>query len=328
MKVYRDKDADIPILREKSLAVVGYGNQGSAFAKNLRDSGLNVSVALPESSRTIPTAISDGFPVISNDDVHRADIILMMLPDHLHGEFCSAHLDRRLNKGQCLVFAHGYSIHFGLVSPPNGILCSLVAPHGPGKDLRAAFKNGDGISCFVAAHPEKSAASLRIAVAIAYTIGCTRMGAFKTTFAHETLGDLFGEQALLCGGLTHLTMAVFETLIANGIPAENAYLETAHQLELLAGLIRKHGISGMLDRISRTAQFGTVIAESLFANKKLKTDLQKLFDDVASGRFTDRWSGEYRAGYPQIREFKRRVNSSRFEKTSRKMRKILPDESK
>jgi len=328
MKVYRDKDADISILREKSLAVVGYGNQGSAFAQNLRDSGLNVSISLYESSRSARKAAFDGFPVISNDDAHRADIILLMLPDHLHGEFYSDHLDGKLKRGQALVFAHGYSVHFGLISPPKGVLCVLVAPHGPGKDLRDAFKNGDGISCFVAAHPVKSAASLKVAVATANAIGCTRIGAFKTTFAHETLGDLFGEQALLCGGLSHLTMAVFETLVVNGIPEENAYLETAHQLELLAGLIRKHGISGMLDRISRTAQFGTVTAESLFANKKLKADLQKLFDDVASGRFAGRWSGEYRAGYPQIREFKQRLNSSQFEKTSRKMRKILPEESK
>jgi ketol-acid reductoisomerase len=287
---------------------------------------MNVSVALPGASRSIARAAEDGFPVIANADVHRADVIFMMLPDQLHGEYFNKHLSGRLKRGQALVFAHGYSIHFGHITPPNGVQCLLVAPHGPGKDLREEFEHGSGISCFVASYPDGSKASLKLAIAIASAIGCTRVGAFKTTFVHETLGDLFGEQALLCGGLTHLTIAVFNTLVEHGIPEENAYLETAHQLELLAGLIRKYGSSGMLDRISRTAQFGTVISEPIFDNARIKRDLEKLYQAIKSGRFAKRWRAEHESGYKSIEEFKRKLKSSKFEKASRKMRRLLDDD--
>jgi ketol-acid reductoisomerase len=318
VKIYRDKDADIALISDKSMAVVGYGNQGTAFAQNLRDSGLNVSVSLRERSSSIGM-----FPVVSNEDAYLADMIFMMIPDHLHGEFFDAHLKNRLRRGQALVFAHGYSIHFGLIKLPKGIRCLLVAPHGPGADVRSRFVDGTGLSCFIASHPVNSGTSLEYALAIARACGCTSAGAFKTTFEHEAIGDLFGEQALLCGGLTHLLMAVFDTLVRNGIPPENAYLETAHQLELLASLIREGGVAGMFRRISQTAQFGTVVSEHSIANRKLLSELQKLYDNVASGRFARKWMREYRSGYPSIAEFERRVKSSAFEKTSAKMRRLL-----
>ena len=323
MKIYRDKDSDIALIRDKSIVVVGYGNQGSAFAQNLRDSGLNVSVSLKENSPTIIRATEDGFPVASNDDAHLADMVLMMIPDHLQGEFYDTHLKGKLRRGQTLVFAHGYSIHFGLIKPPKGVRCLLVAPHGPGADVRSRFVDGTGLSCFIASHPVNSGISLKYALAIAQACGFTRAGAFKTTFEHEAVGDLFGEQALLCGGLTHLLMAVFDTLVRNGIPRENAYLETAHQLELLASLIREGGVTGMFRKISQTAQFGTVVSEKSITNRKLQSELQKLYDDVASGRFARKWMREYRSDYPGIAEFEKRIKSSAFEKTSAKMRGML-----
>lgn len=323
MKIYRDKDADVALIRDKSIAVIGYGNQGTAFAQNLRDSGLNVSVSLRERSSSVGKAAEDGFPVVSNGDAHLADMILMMIPDHLHGEFFDVHLKDKLRRAQTLVFAHGYSIHFGLVKPPKGIRCLLVAPHGPGADVRSRFVDGTGLSCFIASHPVSSGTHLKYALAIAKAIGCTRAGAFKTTFEHEAVGDLFGEQALLCGGLTHLLMAVFDTLVRNGIPRENAYLETAHQLELLARLIREGGVTGMFRKISQTAQFDTVVSEHSIANRKLLSELQKLYDDVASGGFARKWMREYRSDYPGIAEFEKRIKSSSFEKTSIMMRKTL-----
>ncbi len=326
MRLYKDKDADLSVIRGRSIVVIGYGNQGSAFAQNLRDSGLDVSVSLDEKSESIRQAVEDGFPVVSNDDAHLADIVLMMLPDHLHGWFFDTYLSDRLRHNQALVFAHAYSIHFGLIKPPKGVRCALVAPHGPGRDLRSTFVNGSGISCFVAANPANSHLSLKIALAIAKACGCTRAGAFKTTFEREALGDLFGEQALLCGGLTHLLTAAFDTLVKNGIPPENAYLETAHQLELLAGFIRNSGVAGMFKGISRTAQFGTVISEKSIANTKLLSELQKLYDDIASGRFARRWMVESEAGYPKIKEFLKRTGSSRLEKTSAKLRKLLEED--
>jgi ketol-acid reductoisomerase len=249
----------------------------------------------------------------------------MMMPDHMHGEFFDAHLKGRLTSGCTLVFAHAYSIHFGLIRPPRGVRCLLVAPHGPGADLRSRYVAGSGLSCFVAGYPVNSGTSLKIALAIAKACGCTRAGAFKTTFEHEAVGDLFGEQALLCGGLTHLLTAVFDTLVRNGIPRENAYLETAHQLELLAGLIRDGGVTGMFQRISQTAQFGTAVSEKSIAGRQLLTKLQRLYDDVASGKFARKWEQEYRSGYRKIAEFKRRIRSSALEKTSARMRRILDE---
>jgi ketol-acid reductoisomerase len=323
VRVYKDKDADLAVISDSSIVAVGYGNQGEAFAKNLRDSGLNVSVALPENSPSIEKAAGDGFPVVCNEDAIAADIILLMIPDHLHSGFFNSHLAGKLERNQVLVFAHGYSVHFGLIKAPEGIRCLLVAPHGPGKDLRSRYLDGLGLSCFVASQPSNSRISLKVALAIAKACGCTRAGAFKTTFEYEALGDLFGEQALLCGGLTHLLMAVFDTLVKNGIPRENAYLETAHQLELLAGLLRKSGVTGMLRRISRTAQFGTVVSERSIANKRLALDLQKLYDEIASGRFARMWERESATGYRRIAEFTERVRSSALERTRIRMQKVL-----
>lgn len=323
MRLYKDKDVDPSVIAGRSLAVIGYGSQGSAFAHNLRDSGFDVSVSLDEKSASVTRAAEDGFPVISNEDAYLADILLMMLPDHMHGWFFDTFLSGRLKHGQSLVFAHAYSIHFGLIKPPKGVRCALVAPHGPGKDLRSAFVSGSGISCFVASSPAGSRISLKIALAIAKACGCTRVGAFKTTFESEAIGDLFGEQALLCGGLVHLMTAAFDILVKNGIPPENAYLETAHQLELLAGLIRNSGVTGMFEQISRTAQFGTVISENSIANAKLLSELQKLYDDIASGTFSRRWMAESEEDYPKIKEFLKRTRSSRLEKTSKKVRELI-----
>ena len=324
MKIYRDKDADVSLIGDKSIVIVGYGNQGAAFAANLRDSGLNVSVALQEKSTSISRAIEDGFPVISNEDACSADMIFLMIPDHKHGEFYDEYLDNRLKRSQALVFAHGYSIHFKLIIPPKGVRCLLVAPHGPGRDLRSRYVEGSGLSCFIAGYPVNSGMSLKIALAVSKACGCTCAGAFKTTFEHETLGDLFGEQALLCGGLSSLTKAVFDILVRNGMPPENAYLETAHQLRLLADLLQKGGIVGMMEKISETAQFGTVVAEKAVANDKLFIELQKLYDNIVSGDFASSWMREYKSGYPAITEYVKRIRSSQFEKTSHKMRRRVP----
>lgn len=325
MKIYRDKDADLTLLKDRSIVIIGYGNQGTAFAHNLRDSGFDVAIALRSPSKSASIAVDDGFPVVDNADAVAADLLLFMLPDHLHGEFFKEHLEGKLRKGQVLVFAHGYSVHFGLIDAPSGVSCLLVAPHGPGSDLRDRYLDKTGLSCFVAAHPKNSGKPLHLAVAIAAACGCTRAGAFKTSFENETIGDLFGEQALLCGGLSHLILSVFDTLVDNGIPPENAYLETANQLDLLARLIREYGIAGMMDRVSLTAQFGTVTAEKVLGNKALRSKLQRLCDDVKSGSFSKRWAEEYKRGYPKLDEFKKSLRKSLFEITSRKMRKLLED---
>lgn len=325
MKVYRDKDTDLSLIRDKSIVVVGYGNQGKAFACNMRDSGLNVAVALDNTSESIRRAADDGFAIVSNEDVYLADIILMMLPDHLHGDYYLQFLDSKMRKGQSLIFAHGYSIHFGFVKPPVDIDCLLVAPHGPGKDLRESFIDGSGISCFVATRPDRARKSLGIALAIAGAIGCARVGAFRTTFAHETIGDLFGEQALLCGGLSALTIAAFDTLVMHGIPPENAYLETAHQLRLLAKLIEEDGIAGMMERVSKTAQFGTMTASESISDTHLKRKFDKMLKDIMTGKFAREWDKEYRDGGRKLDKFSKNLRSSNFEKTAEIIRQLLSE---
>ncbi len=325
MKVYRDNEVDLKLIRDKSIVVIGYGNQVRAFAQNMKDSGLNVAIALEEKSKSIRQAVDDGFPVISNDDTHRAEIILMLLPDHFHGDYYLRFLDGKLSKGQSLVFAHGYSIHFGFVKPPDGVNCLLIAPHGPGKDLRESYTDGTGISCFVATRLDRARKSLGIALAIAGTIGCTRVGAFRTTFEHEAVGDLFGEQALLCGGLSAMTIAAFDTLVKHGIPPENAYLETAHQLQLLANLIEEGGITGMMGRISKTAQFGTMTANETISDSHLERKFDRIMKDVLSGKFAREWENEHRSGGRRLRKFIRSLRSSGFEKTARKMKKLLSE---
>ncbi len=292
----------------------------------MRDSGLNVAVALDDRSESIRRAADDSFPIVSNEDVHLADIVLMLFPDHLHGDYYLQYLDGKIRKGQSLVFAHGYSIHFGFVKPPDCINCLLVAPHGPGKDLRESFIDGSGISCFVATRPDRARKPLGIALAIAGAIGCTRVGAFRTTFEHETIGDLFGEQALLCGGLSALTIAAFDTLVRHGIPPENAYLETAHQLRLLANLIEKGGITGMMEKVSKTAQFGTMTANKSIADQHLKRKLDKMLKDVVTGKFAREWDKEYREGGKGIRDFVKDLRSSNFEKTAKRIKKLLSED--
>jgi ketol-acid reductoisomerase len=323
MKIYYDSDADISLIADLSIVVVGYGNQGKAFALNMRDSGLSVSVALHRDSHSMSGAVDDGFPVVDNDDACHADLILMMLPDHIHGMYYNEYLAGKLREEQTLVFAHGYSVHFGLITPPEGVGCALVAPHGPGKDLRDRFTKGDGLSCFVGAHAGRSRKTMQIAVAIAKAVGATRVGAIKTTFEYEAIGDLFGEQALLCGGLSALTEATYDTLVDNGIPPENAYLETAHQLRLLAEIIEQEGIGGMVDRISMTAQFGAMDFSARFVDGPLRKKLQRIYERVVSGKFARTWDREYRAGCENLNRFKMDIQKSGLERTGMRLRKLL-----
>ena len=325
MKVYRDNETNPSLLKDKSIAVVGFGNQGSAFAFNLRDSGLDVSVALNKESKTIQAVAEHDFPIIENTCVANCEIILLLIPDHLQSEYYGLHLDRRLRKGQTIVFAHGLSVAFKQIVPPAGVFCSLVAPHGPGTDLRSRYLDGTGLSCFVASHPVGSRKGLAIAVAIAGACGCTKAGAFKTTFRDEAIGDLFGEQSLLCGGLIYLTSVAFNTLIENGLPPENAYLETVHQIDLLANLLKRYGAAGMLERISKTAAIGTLKMQELLSDQTVKTAFDKALRDIESGEFTGDWTQNDDA-LQQLNSFIEVMRKSDLDKTGKKLRRIIGDD--
>ncbi len=323
-KIYRDQNADLKFLKDKNCLILGYGSQGRAFALNLRDSSIDVEICLKADSLSANEARAEGLKVITPDEIDdRYDTILFMIPDHIQGEFYEKHIKNKLKDNACLVFAHGYAIHFKLINPPSNADIVLVAPHGPGNDLREKFIRGEGISCYVAVEQDHSGYAMDIALAIAKAIGSTRVGAFETTFEHETLGDLFGEQALLCGGLAELVTKSYETLVQKGIPEENAYLETAHQIDLLASLLKKHGIHGMTERISMTAQYGMLKTRDKIINGAAEKRLNQIFEKIKAGRFAEDWQNEYKDGLKNLKEYKDKLKIHPIENAAEKIKKII-----
>ncbi len=324
MKIYRNDHADTNLLKDENILIIGYGSQGRAFAQNLRDSGFDSTICLPPKSKSGTTAQDDEFTVIEPSDISSDySMILMLLPDHLHGEFYDRYLAKMLSAGHSLVFAHAYSIHFGLISPNPQTDVILLAPHGPGVDLRSLYLDSNGLSAFLALKQDSSGMAHAKGLALAKAIGCTRSGVFETTFEHEALGDIFGEQALLCGGLAQLVERTFEIMVKNGLPPENAYLETVHQIDLLAGLIKKHGIAGMMERISMTAQFGMQSVSGKIIDDSSTKRMQKIYDEIKSGEFSRKWQNEYAEGLPGLKRYRQEQKSAVLEKTAKKLSREL-----
>jgi ketol-acid reductoisomerase len=324
MKIFRDKHADLKLLRKEAILVLGYGSQGQAFALNMQDSGLNVTVCLKSSSKSIPAVISNGLPVITPNKIADHDsVIIFCIPDHIQGDFYDRYLKNKISPGSTLVFVHSYAIHFSLIDPLPHSDIVLVAPHGPGQDLRETYLDKTGLSCFVAEHQDISGLALKKSLAVAKAIGATRAGAFLTTFKEEAIGDLFGEQVLLCGGLAELIEKAYLILIKNGVSRENAYIETVHQIDLLASLIKKHGIHGMTERISKTAQFGMLKTSGKIIDSKAEERLQRIFNDIKTGKFAVNWQNEYKKGLTELKTYKKSLKQSDLEKASKRMRNLL-----
>jgi ketol-acid reductoisomerase len=323
-KIYRDQNADLKFLKDKNCLILGHGSQGRTFALNLRDSSIDVEICLKPDSLSANEARAEGLKVITPGEIDdRYDIILFMIPDHIQGEFYEQNIKNKLKDSACLVFAHGYAIHFRLIDPPSNADIVLVAPHGPGNDLRHQFIQGMGISCYVGVEQNHTGDAMDIALAIAKAVGSTRVGAFETTFEHETLGDLFGEQALLCGGLAELVTKSYETLVQKGIPEENAYLETAHQIDLLASLLKNYGIHGMAERISMTAQYGMLKTRDKIIDETAEKRLNQIFEKIKMGRFAEDWQNEYKAGLKKLKEYKDKLKIHPIENTAEKIKKII-----
>lgn len=326
MRVFYERHASLNHLKDKSILVLGYGNQGRAFALNLRDSGFKPTICLPSGSKSKTKAVDDGFAVITPSRINSDfNLILFMIPDHVQAEFFNRYIKHKTSPDTALVFAHGYAVHFKLIQPPQDCDILLVAPHGPGSDLRRLFLDDDGLSGYVAVERDFSGNALKLALALAQAVGITRRGAFLTNFEHETLGDLFGEQALLCGGLSELCRRTFDTLVEAGLPEENAYLETIHQIDLLAGLIKNHGVAGMIEKISTTACYGISFSTPVIFDRKFDNNLKKLFTAIESGKFSRSWQAEYESGSKNLKGFKQKIMQSDMEKTGRKLRKKLPE---
>lgn len=288
MQVFRT--ARLSAIKKKTIAIVGYGSQGRAQALNLRDNGLTPVIALPSRSKSRRRASADRFAVTPPAQATQtADILFILAPDHLHGEVFNRDIRPHLRSGQALVFAHASSVHFGLVTPPDDVDVILVAPLGPGKRLRELRGRKDGIPCFIAVHQNHSGKAQSLALALARGIGCLPAGAIPTTFADEAVGDLFGEQAVLCGGLGALLEAGVETLIKHGLPPHAAYLECVYQIDLIVDLIKSEGLKGMYERISPTAAYGARHAGRRVISAETRRAMDVLYREIKSGKFFAEW---------------------------------------
>jgi len=323
-KIYKDKDASLKYLKGKTISILGYGSQGKAQALNLRDSGLRVLIGLPQNNKDRRAALKDGFKVYTPEKAVKAgEIISVLAPDHKHKEIYEKSVQKNLTPGKTLVFAHAYSIYFKLIKPPAYIDLILVAPHGPGELLRKLFLEKKGVTSFLAVEKDYSKEAFNKALAYAKGIGSTKAGAILTTFRDEAIGDLFGEQAVLGGGLSELLKSGFETLVSSGFSPENAYLECIHQLDLIVELIKKYGIAGMFKKISQTAEFGSYTSGKKVINKK---EMKRILSEIKNGNFAKRWMREYESGMRNYKKMKRYWENHLLQKTWESLNILFQDD--
>src|SRR5215469_12587039 len=321
-KIYTDKDADLGVLKDKTLAVLGFGSQGHAHALNLKESGLNVIVGLYEGSPSIPVAKEKGFEVVNTGEaVRRADVIFVSLPDTKQPAVYEKDIAPNLTPGKTLIFAHGFSIHFKTVVPPKNVNVIMVAPKGPGHTVRRQYVEGKGVPSLIAVYQGGKAAKA-IALAWARGIGGTRAGVLETNFKAET--DLFGEQTVLCGGLSALVQAGYETLVEAGYSPEMAYFECLHELKLIADLMNEAGISGMRFSISETAKWGDVSVGPKIIDASVKKRMKAALKDIQSGKFAKGWVAEYQGGYKKYNALLKKGENHSIEKVGARLRSLMP----
>ena len=322
-RIYKDKDTDWRLLQGKTIAIIGYGNQGRAQSQNLRDSGMKVIIGLPKGNKDVKLALKDGFEVFSDEEAtRRGDVVSILAPDHLHKEIFLRQIKPYLHPSKTLVFACGLSVHFQLVVPPDLVDVILVAPHAPGRVMRELFLAGKGVPAFIAVHQDNSGKAKKTALAYAKAIGCTRAGVFETTFKDEAIGDLFGEQVVLCGGLSKLLRTGFDVLVESGLSPENAYLECVYQLDYIVNTIKSYGIAGMYDRISKTAEFGSYISGRRIINRQTKQEMKRILREIQSGKFTKTWMKEYENGMKRYSKMKKQAAGHNIEKVGKRIRSI------
>jgi len=296
VKLYHEKDADISVLQGKTIAIIGYGSQGHAQAQNLRDSGLNVIIGL-RPGKSFDKAKNDGFEVYSvADAVRKADVVQILMPDEIQPAVYKSEIEPNLKKGVALMFSHGFNIHYGQIIPPADADVLLVAPKSPGHMVRRTFVEGFGVPGLIAVHQDGTGNAFKIGLAYAKGIGCTRAGVIETTFKEETETDLFGEQAVLCGGTTALVKAGFETLVEAGYAPEMAYFECLHELKLIVDLMYEGGLAAMRDSISNTAEYGDYVTGPRIITEETKKAMKQVLADIQSGRFAREFILENQTG--------------------------------
>src|SRR5215471_8823590 len=324
-KVYTDKDADLSILQDKTLAVLGFGSQGHAHALNLKDSGLNVIIGLYEGSKSIPVAQEKGFEVVNTAEaVRRADVIMVALPDTKQPAAYKKDIAPNLSAGKTLLFSHGFSIHFKTIVPPKNVNVIMVAPKGPGHIVRRQYTEGKGVPSLIAVYQNPGKDAKKIALAWAKGIGGTRAGVIQTTFKEETETDLFGEQTVLCGGCSALVQAGFETLVEAGYSPEMAYFECLHELKLIVDLMNESGISGMRFSVSETAKWGDVSVGPKIIDASVKKRMKAALKEIQSGKFAKGWVSEYKGGYRRYNALLKKGERHSIEKVGERLRGLMP----
>src|SRR5256884_3155942 len=324
-KVYTDEDADLSVRKNKTLAVLGFGSQGHAHALNLKDSGMNVIIGLYEGSKSIPIAQEKGFEVVSTAAaVRRSDVIFVALPDTKQAAAYQRDMAPNLNAGKSLLFSHGFSIHFKTVVPPKNVDVILVAPKGPGHIVRRQYLEGKGVPALIAAYQNPSRQAKQVALAWAKGIGGTRAGVIETTFEEETETDLFGEQTVLCGGVTALILAGYESLVEAGYQPEMAYFECLHELKLIVDLINESGISGMRFSVSETAKWGDVTVGPMIINAGVKKRMKAALKEIQSGKFAKDWIRETKTGRKRYTKLLKAGEQHSIEKVGARLRSLMP----
>ena len=325
MEVYYDKDADLKLIKSKKVAVMGYGSQGFAHSNNLKDSGVKVVVGLREGSASWAKAEKAGLKVMTTPEAAKwADVIMILIPDELQADVYAREIAPHLKKGKYLAFAHGFNIHYSQIRLPEGVSCFMVAPKSPGHMVRYEYAQGRGVPMLIAVEADVKGDTRDLALSYACAIGGGKAGILQTTFAEETETDLFGEQAVLCGGVTSLITAGFETLVEAGYAPEMAYFECLHELKLIVDLIYEGGISNMRYSVSNTAQFGDITRGPMIIDPRVKETMKKILSQVQDGTFAREWILENKAGRPVFNALTRKGENHLIEKVGERLRAMMP----
>jgi ketol-acid reductoisomerase len=323
-KIYYDNDADLSLLKNKTIAILGYGSQGHGQALNLRDSGCNVIISELPGSPNYDLAVKHGFEPLPTDEAARkGDLIQMLLPDEIQAEVYQRYVRDHLETGNVLMCSHGFNIHFGQISPPEGVDTLMVAPKGPGHLVRSEFERGGGVPCLIAVGEGAAEETRQLGLAYAKGIGGTRGGVIETTFEEETETDLFGEQVVLCGGVSELVKAAFETLVEAGYQPEMAYFECLHELKLIVDLFYQGGLNYMRYSVSNTAEYGDYTRGPRIITDETRAEMKRILGEIQNGQFAREWILENRGGAPMFKALRRRARDQELEKVGLELRRLM-----